>query len=184
MTKYKVLKDFVSSDGGFIHKEGSEYQPTKSASRTANLERLGYIEEIPKQPKTVWDLKEGDTYWGIELFRLTGFCVMEYTFDLRAAHLREIGGVFLTEEECKKELARRKAKQILLRDTKGFKPDWSNERQYKYDVYYTHPHGELIVSQAKCISNHKDLWFRTKQEALDSIENHRDAWLTYFGVEE
>lgn len=67
MTKtYKVLKDFPSSDGGFEHKVGKTYKPSQSETRTKALERLGYIKEIPKEPKTVWDLKVGDIYYVIE----------------------------------------------------------------------------------------------------------------------
>lgn len=182
MKAYKVLKEFPSSDGGCIHKEGSRYKPTKSASRTANLERLGYIEELPKQPKTVWDLKVSDTCYHI---MTDGLVHKEgWTNQEQEQAIRDLGNVFLTREEAEKELARRKAKQILLRDTKGFKPKFGANcsiEDFGYEVQY-----EIDVDGLYAISyKHNDgtIRFATEEDAKASIKAHEKEWKTYLGVE-
>lgn len=183
MKAYKVLKEFPSSDGGCIHKEGSRYKPTKSASRTANLERLGYIEEIPEQPKTVWDLKEGDNYYFIDTIGNTGGCFSAREEDLKyMRRYREVGNCFLTLKEAENELARRKAKQILLRDTKGFKPDWFDNDQGKYGIAYNAV-GDRLIIQVEYGYCFAEIYFATKEDAKASIKTHSDAWKAYLGVE-
>lgn len=183
MTKYKVLKSFPSSDGGYHHLAGEIYKPTKSASRTANLERLGYIEEIPKQPKTVWDLKEGDKY----------YCILDYGGIVEPRWVekeqynqecrREAGNIFLTYAEAEKELARHKAKQILLRDTKGFTPDWSDPNQPKFTVSMCHT--DMVLSIV-CwhIYNYGVIYFASREDARTSIKIHEKEWKVYLGVED
>lgn len=185
MNKYKVLKSFPSSDGGVIHNEGDTYKPTQSATRTRNLERLGYIERTPRQPKTVWDLKEGDDCYHINNDGSIAHIVWCNT--AWSMGMRDMGNAFLTEEEAKKELAHRKVKAILERDTKGFKPDWgkpnATEDKWIYTIYYSHRICQLVcngyaVNQFPC-----DIWFTTEEDAEASIKAHEKEWKIYLGVE-
>lgn len=176
MKIYKVLKEFPSSDGGYNHKKDSKYKPTQSNHRTNNLLRLGYIEEIPKQPKTVWDLKEDESCWAIcwgTVYERVWSEEEDY------AHMRAIGDIFLTKLEAEKELARRKAKQILLRDTKVFRinpyKDW-------YLVYYNYHNKKLHISQRSGTNNYGALAFATEEDAKASIKKHQEEWRTYLGV--
>lgn len=149
-------------------------------------ELMEAYEPLPDEvgrPKTVYDLKEGDKFWALELSNITGFDVGEHEFNLRACHLREIGDIFLTKEEAEKELARRKAKQILLRDTKGFKPDWSTQSD-KYAVSYGSLGHKLMIGIWVFTCPHDGPWFDTKEDAADSIKAHPNEWKTYLGVEE
>lgn len=180
MRKYKVLKEFVSSNGGYIHKEGSKYRPTKSASRTANLERLGYIEEIPEQPKTIWDLEEGDKWYFITYD--PEHCYVSKTNNLGCIDsFREIGNVFLTIEGAQKELARYKARQILLRDTKGFMPDWDNWSA-KYYVFYDYV-DEIFRTDFTEYRVESMIYFAALADAKNSIKIHEKEWKTYLGID-
>lgn len=181
MKTYKVIKEFPSSDGGYIHKKDSKYKPTKSAMRTKNLLRLGYIMEIPEQPKTVWDLKEGDI-----CYYLTAMgTIQETTFNnLAARDCLTVGSLFLTIEEAKKELARRKAKQILLRDTKGFKPNWKNLKQAKWYVSYFCNDETLEIDTFGGSDAFCEIYFANEQDAKSSIKAHEKEWKTYLGVKD
>lgn len=68
---------------------------------------------VKPEPKTVWDLKDGDKYYLIshtgKVERITWD---DDKFDLRR---REIGNVFLTKEEAEFELERRKCESIMLK---------------------------------------------------------------------
>lgn len=186
MIKYKVIKSFPSSDAGYHHLAGEIYKPTQSATRTRNLERLGYIEEIPQRPKTVWDLKEGDNYYFIDTIGNTGGCFSARKEDLKyMRRYREVGNCFLTLKEAENELARRKAKQILERDTKGFKASRSSSRFYYvcYDIY-DHSFDVGYWDTDSCGGElTSPISFATRDDAEASIKAHPDAWKTYFGVD-
>lgn len=194
MKRYKLLKDlptFKAGDEFFLNNIGDLEWDNKCGVNVIayvghTLEKFpnilkDWFEEIPEQPKTVWDLEEGDEYWGINLSDITGFDIDEYDFNLRAYHLREIGDVFLTREEAQKELARRKAKQILLRDTKGFKPDW-NDRKGSYQVYYDRIYKSLDYGW--CDIADGTIRFKNKIDAEASMKAHEKEWKIYLGVEE
>lgn len=181
MTIYNVLKEFVSSDGAYIHKVNTKYKPSKSSSRTANLKRLGYIEGIPDEPKTIWDLEGDDYCWVIHN---DSIYVGHWCNVIHAVDKRNVGDIYLTEKEAKKELAQRKAKQILIRDTKGFKPNIYDFGQNRYYVSYN-PISKVLYSVRERDNDvSHEIIFITITDAIESIEKHEKEWLTYLGVEE
>lgn len=141
-----------------------------------------WFEEIPERPKTVWDLKEGDECYRIMILS-NGPTVVHTTWDESLEHVRAMGLISTNQEEAEKELARRKAKQILLQDTKGFKPDWNNGEQMKYCVLYTSYSKQLRVEDHS--AHHYGLInFATKEDAEASIKAHEKEWKTYLGVDD
>lgn len=177
--KYKVLKEFLTVKNPRWLAPGEVIDGQPTGARIKALLDKGYIEEILEQPKTVWDLREGDKYWGISLSELTGFHIGEHEFGLRAAHYREVGDVFLTREAAEKELARRKAKVILERDTKGFKPTY---KQQGVCIFWNHDKRSLPLSD--CLFFDGTLRFANHEDAEASIKAHEKEWKTYLGVEE
>lgn len=180
MKTYKVLKSFPSSDGGYDHLEGSIYKPTKSVGRTKKLVELGYIEENPDQPKSVWDLKDGERYfyinWRGDVERTS------WDGTPGDEEVREWGNCFITEEVARQEVDRCKAKVILLQDTKGFEPDWKDREQAKWCVVYDYELGDFEVD---CFDGRIDfgvIYFATEKDAYLSIRDHREEWLKYLGV--
>lgn len=147
-----------------------------------------WFEEIPEEPKTVWDLREGDEYYAISFDgRVTHEYINEVTLDYHERVIG-IGNAFLTKKEAEKELARRKAKVILEQDTKGFKPS-RGEKYFKYgrgdeyehvEVYYD---GENLDTTAD-IGLDGCIYFESHEDAKASIKAHPDEWKTYLGVEE
>lgn len=194
MKKYKLKKDlptfsagdiFTLADNGNLYKDIGEQIPIHAyaASTLAKFPNIlsDWFEEILDQPKTVWDLKIGDSVWYVDGEHIT------YEANWDDAEMdrndREYGDVFLTKEEAEQELARRKAKQILLRDTKGFRADWKHSDEWKYYVDYTIMAHELIT----CLElNHlsHEIYFATEEDAVASIKAHEKEWKIYLGVEE
>ena len=86
----------------------------------------------PPKPKTVWDLKESDKYWYISPNgNVWGNKWDDCTLD---SGRRSIGNCFLTYEEAKFEVERRKVEAILLKyGGRRFK---NSERNYY--LYYDH----------------------------------------------
>lgn len=73
------------------------------------------IEKLePPQPKSVWDLKEGDKFTSIDVFGKTiENCTWEYNlFDVE---MRKVGNVFLTRTEAERDIERRKVETLLLK---------------------------------------------------------------------
>lgn len=181
--RYKVLKEFLTVKNPHWLAPGEIIDGQPTGARIKALLDKGYIEEIPEQPKTVWDLKKGDEYYAISFDGcVTHEHINEVTLDYHERVIG-IGNAFLTKEEAEKELVRRKAKVILERDTRGFEPDWYNILQHKYDVYYDYVNCKLSVCTYSICSSHQSLWFATKEDAEASIKTHSNEWKTYLGVE-
>ncbi len=196
MKRYKLLKDLptleAGNDGFYLDSDGNLMNETNQVGHTIIpapvLARNPHIltewfEEIPEQPKTAWDLKEGDTYYALldygAIVQSKWVNTEKYNQECR----RELGNVFLTYKEAKKERARRKAKVILERDTKGFKPDPSLDYSESYFcVYYDYNSRRLRVG---CLDNNfGGISFGTYTDAKASIKTHEKEWKIYLGVEE
>ncbi len=195
MKRYKLIKPlpmYEVGDGGFyIDSEGNLMYRASDAGETVypapvlvrHPEILkDWFEEIPEEPKTVLDLKAGDKCY---IMNDVGELSEHIWYDDFIDHSsRDAGMIFISKEDYYKELAHRRAKVILERDTKGFKPDWNDNDEGKYEVYYAYGKNTLcIVCYCYCCG-HKDLWFATKKDAEASIKAHPNEWKTYLGVEE
>lgn len=195
MTKlYRLKKDlptfkagdiFTLADNEDLYKDIGEQIPIHAytASTLVKFPNIltDWFEEIPEPQKTVWDLKSGDDIWviaeGIVFGGTWGYSDYEPE--------RDAGDVFLHREEANKELARRKAKQVLLRDTKGFKPDWSehNLKLEKWYVAWSIQGGFLEIDYTNFYRDNR-IYFATKEDAEASIKIHEKEWKIYLGVEE
>lgn len=72
------------------------------------------LELYQEPPKTVWDLKEGDTYYVIDYDVMNVRSVM-FLDDTDDINYRELGNCFLTKEEAEFEVERRKIETEMLR---------------------------------------------------------------------
>lgn len=87
---------------------------------------------IPPKPKTVWDLKKDDIYWYFSSF---GMFISDKwnNYDTDIAR-RSLGSCFLTKEEAKFEIEKRRVEATLLKyGRRRFK---NGERNYY--LYYDH----------------------------------------------
>ena len=90
------------------------------------------LEPYVEKPKSVWDLKEGDTYYVINTFNgkiyKDTFCDNGYYLGKK----RELGDLFLTKKEAETEVERRKieAKMISLGGTRKI-------NELKSNIVYT-----------------------------------------------
>lgn len=200
MKKYVLKKDLPTFEAGCLFEMNNNgdlvFVETASGARIKTLNLIAYaaqtisqfpsiltdwFEEIPEKPRTVWDLEEGDEWYFINYS--TDSCYISSTNNLSCIKaFREIGNVFLTREAAEKELARRKAKTILERDAKGFKPDWTANNQNKHIVFYCHKHCHLCTDFWSTY-NAGDMYFATREDAEASIKAHEKEWKIYLGVE-
>lgn len=188
MKRYRLKKDLPKYKAGIgfrLTEKGHLAVGNTVVYHRKDLEKFpsiltDWFEGIPEKPKTVWDLEEEEECWALcwgEAHQRVWVERKDYV-DMRA-----VGDIFLTRTEAERELARRKAKQILLRDTKGFKPDWGDTEQDKwYVAYHTYDSGEL-TAELKLGFNYGGPVFGSYNDARKSIKTHEKEWKIYLGVE-
>lgn len=188
---YKRDEEFhLSKKGNLVHTKSGRLAYPKNILKEYPSVLKDWFEEILEEPKTVWDLKHGDECW----VRATGGFLFGYEpvspmvehweGNPQQKSLREIGAVFLTREECQRDIERSKAREILKLDTKGFKPDWNAKTQTKYIVYFDCACRQLSVDYWNTYHYQPSLYFATEEDAIASIKAHEKEWKTYLGVEE
>lgn len=199
MKRYKLKKDlptFKAGDEFFVNDCGdlllnvshnndsqTEYGITAYCRQTLikfpNI-LTDWFEEILERPKTVWDLEDGDLCYIIAYSPYSDPHPEElyWTNASLAEKFRSLGMLYLSEEEARKAIAWNKARAILERDTKGFKPDYGTH-SHGHQVYLID--GELEIDY--CPFQDGTIRFATEEDAEESIDKHRKEWLTYLGAE-
>lgn len=209
MKRYKLLKDlptfkagdefFISECGNLV--AGTPEKPKKIligdgdffAQKEVNL--IAYAKEtLERFPNILADwleeIKEPEVYY--YLSEAGAVIESEWSSGTHYAHvltgeefvqnLKSIGNYFKTREEAEKHLEWLKARSTLLKDTKGFKPDWNDEDEWKYCVYYNHRDSTFGFGSMSYINDGK-IYFETKEDAENSIKLHEKEWKIYLGVE-
>lgn len=121
-------------------------------------------EEYRELPKTVWDLKPGDTYFRIGS---GGPIVCEWHGSSSDYFDRSTGNCFLTAEECEFEIERRKVITEMMRCA-----DDDQEWNGKYEHHYIYAHLRVPgvkVSRAgdvKC----GEIYFKSEESAEKCIK--------------
>ena len=189
MKRYKLLKNLPTFNKGDIFRLTKNGSLERESDRTiaymaSTLEKFNildseWFEGIPEQER--WRAECGGGYYRLG----ESLSVMEEVEDDGAVdeNLHAIGNYFKTREEAQKAANWLKAVAILRNDTKGFKPDWRSEIQYKWYVYYNHSKKGLETSGI-WTQQGEALYFASADDADASIKNHEREWLTFFGVEE
>jgi hypothetical protein len=136
------------------------------------------LELYQEPPKTVWDLKEGDTYYLI----FGDGKVTETTWGCCDKKFREIGNTFLTKEEAEFECERRKIETEMLRlgGRRKFKVIENNWYIF-YDFYTGHVDSDYDVYDC----GQGTIYFDSIKEVHNVIEKVGEKRLRkyIFGVE-
>lgn len=180
MNKYKVLKDFVGITGELCKAGEKIMSDVLNRAQTNTLIENNFIKEIPEKPHTLDDLKEGDDCYQIQMTAV-GAVATKRAWSSSLEHWRDMGLVYLTKEECEKEISRSLAEQVLLRDAKYYK---AKAFKSYYYVEYSHTNDKLDVIWSEGVSIGSVIPFENKVEAELSMEKHEAEWKTYLGVEE
>ena len=131
MKRYKLLKDLPFAKKGEIYEsrvldDGEEYL-FFGEIKVKDIDNFGeWFEEI-KEPKRIYYAND----FGCNVANMT-----ENNNSIIRKSLKSVGNHFETYEEAKAYLEYLKAKTIIKQDTKGFKPNWNNIDEAKYDAYW------------------------------------------------
>jgi hypothetical protein len=191
--KYKLLKDTPTIKAGTIFEEViSDYDELKE------LVRITPIGAKTSPQFTIQDIDNFDEWFekmedSIHYQPRNGekvFCLNEegdiysFTFnDLLSHHKRlAFGFVYRTIEEAQKARERRLA-EVRLQQTSNFKP-YFEDANGGWTVYYSYKDKKLNSFFAGYDDAGEIVCYETKEEAEKSIEENREDWLKYFGIEE
>ena len=191
MKRYKLLKDlaglragstlYLDGLGNLVAEDKTTIVFLANFIHHYSLLDSDWFVEIPECKR--WRAKKDERYWYIKIDGGVAVdCELKAGIDDR---LYELGNYFKTEEEAQKASDWLKAFAILRDDTKGFKPDWKNEKQKRWYVFYSLFNGEFYTEgYIDCHSS--PIIFATKDDAQASIKNHEQEWRTFLncGVEE
>lgn len=135
------------------------------------------LEPYIEKPKSVWDLKEGDTYYVICGYGEVLETTWRYNID---SNSRKIGNAFLTKEEAEFEVERRKVETEMLR--LGGRRKF-NRGKDNYFIMYTRIEGLDYVNYH---SMHEQgvIYFDSELDAINAVKTiGKDKIKKYIFVE-
>ena len=195
MKRYKLLKDLPFAKAGtvftrntFKSKDGlSDYDYLETHilldgdqdETCFSLRRSYFINNFDE-----WFEEEPKIYFTIDFFRkeiakVSEKEIMGYAID----NVKSLGLLFETKEEAEKYLEYLKAKEVIKKDTKGFKPDWSDEEQPKH-YGYCNAESKRLWRDVEYTEKRSTIYFRSIKDIEESLENHPKEWKTYLTYEQ
>ena len=191
MAKYRLLKDLPNLKKGTVFSEGDSIFGIKILTVEDNSVGPIFIdnelfeelfEEIQEEPTDSihWNPKLGEKYWFVNYWGNVD-CRTRDDLHIDTCNLRR-GNIYPTEQECEKARDRELA-EARLRRTSTFKPDLKSG-MYAYTVGYNFNHKRLYVTKLLGVTIGNPITYKSLGEAEKSIEENREDWLIYFGIEE
>lgn len=184
--KYKVLKDYLDirdEEEKQLVKVGEivEYDNSSATRIIHEVEALlkyGFIEEVKEEER--WKPQIGESFMYIGLDGLVGVRKFDGSEQERA--VIDFGNAYpVTSTQAVEDAKWLKAFMVLRDDTHRFSPDWEDEEQGKWCVYYDFEVGQFVVD-CPLLWKEGPLCFASEREALSSIEMHTKEWEIYLGV--
>lgn len=182
--KYRLLKDLPTIEAGRIFEE------TKGSLGGTLLYATGFCSDFTIDKDGIenfdeWFEEVGEPEWVYYINAFGGVVDNVRVADLPGvrASLKSTGNYFETKEEAEKYLAYLKAKAIIKKDAKGFKPDWDNKDEFKYCGYWSN---NLKESDWNCTRTYKspEIYFKTRKDIKESLKKHPEEWKTYLSYEQ
>lgn len=198
MKRYKLLKDTLTVKAGAIFeeegalddekklrlvqvtKDGCQFGPWVVIRDIINFD--DWFEEVEEPGYKRWRAEENDEYYTIN--RIGCVCRSRDTRQPEDDYRYKTGSYGRTAEELEAKLKYDIARQVLLDDAKGFKPDWEDVRQTKYYGCYGHEYKYLRVSYDYRCQDQGAIYFKTRKDLEESFEKHRKEWLIVLGINE
>lgn len=194
MKRYKLLKDlptfkagdlFYISEYGALVYDGGDGGVMAYARQTLDMFPdilTEWFEEIQEESTDSihWKPKIGQKYFYTD----DGYVFSGVWIDSRVDNRRYMAGaIYYAETDAERALERQIAITTLMRDS-NFEPDWSNNDQNKWTVYYNHNDKELLIEATAFLQYPSAIYFDTYDSIKKSIKNHKKEWLVYLNVED
>lgn len=134
------------------------------------------IEKIQQKTKTVWDLKEKDEYYYIDIYGNVDITTFGIGTCWEDKKMIEIGNAFLTKEEAEFEVERRKCEAILLKYGTRDLMSLGDKYTKKYYIQYDHDVNKIIIFKHYSLGIQGMINFKTEelaQKAIDEVGEDR-----------
>lgn len=177
MKRYKLLKDIPFAKAGDIVEMWSD--GTMAFAGEPNLPRFNK-EDIRMFP--LW-FEEVEDYFYITTDGSVWLCPKNKDKELDK-NRKAIGNYFETTEEAEKYLEYLKAKEVIKKDTKGFKPDWNNEDENRYRGCWDFKKGTTSWMYEYGTFKEPLIFFKSVEDIKESFEKHPEEWKVYLTYEQ
>lgn len=177
---FKAGEIFYISDSGNLLRE-SDNVPAYSWSTIDKFPNIlaDWFEEV-KEP-TRWKPVPGDTYWSLDGVGYVNY--YESSGGTYTASRVSIGNCFQTREEAEKAVEYLKALAVVRGDATSEFVKYNDNWFIGYD-----PEHKSIEAFCNAYTARNGIfglpYFATKEDAERSIEQHKNEWLTIFGIED
>ena len=195
MKQYKLLKDLPFAKAGDIlslerSQEYGYFKLCKDRSNPRSIELYEGIVEgfIDNFDEWFEEIKEPKIFFTIDIYKskfkeintdyYSGWSALE------VKNIKDLGLLFKTVEKTKKYLEYLKAKAIIKKDAKGFKPDWNNEDENRYRGCWDLKKDTTIWMYESGAFKEPLIFFKSVKDIKESFEKHPNEWRTYLTYEQ
>lgn len=195
MKRYKLLKDLPFAKAGDIlslerSQEYGYFKLCKDRSNPRSIELYEGIVEgfIDNFDEWFEEIKEPKIFFTIDIYKskfkeintdyYSGWSALE------VKNIKDLGLLFKTVEKTKKYLEYLKAKAIIKKDAKGFKPDWNNEDENRYRGCWDLKKDTTIWMYESGAFKEPLIFFKSVKDIKESFEKHPNEWRTYLTYEQ
>lgn len=195
MKRYKLLKDLPFAKAGDIlslerSQECGYFKLCKDRSNPRSIELYEGIVEgfIDNFDEWFEEIEEPKIFFTIDIYKskfkeintdyYSGWSALE------VKNIKDLGLLFKTVEKTKKYLEYLKAKAIIKKDAKGFKPDWNNEDENRYRGCWDLKKDTTIWMYESGAFKEPLIFFKSVKDIKESFEKHPNEWRTYLTYEQ
>ena len=195
MKRYKLLKDLPFAKAGDIlslerSQEYGYFKLCKDRSNPRSIELYEGIVEgfIDNFDEWFEEIEEPKIFFTIDIYKskfkeintdyYSGWSALE------VKNIKDLGLLFKTVEKTKKYLEYLKAKAIIKKDAKGFKPDWNNEDENRYRGCWDLKKDTTIWMYESGAFKEPLIFFKSVKDIKESFEKHPNEWSTYLTYEQ
>jgi len=191
LKRYRLVKDLSNLKKGTIFSEDNSFFGARiltTKTKDAGINFISneffekFLEEIQDPTDSIhWKPKRNEKIWYLDK---NGDIVFSY-FNVNSPHNRkllEFGKAYRTLGECARARERILA-EVRLRRTSTFKPDFKN-RNGGWTILYDYLEEKLEATLCSFYNSGELVRYETEEDAEKSIEENREDWLIYFGIEE
>lgn len=185
--KYRLLKDLPFAKAGAIFQEWTTKRNEKEEKALINANNLTttlWSKDIDNFDEWFEEVKKSKRKYLIDFYQAkVNETLEEFYMDWADNNLTDLMVWFDTREEAEKHLAYLKAKAIIKKDAKGFKPNWQDTDEDKWCGVWDIIHKE-VSTHITWYSQEDIIYFKSEKDIKESSENHPKEWKAYLTYEQ
>lgn len=196
MKRYKLLKDLPFAKAGeelyLKFSEDSEFFLVYKGTDKAYAAELNpeFIDNFDEWFEEVKEPELPKEFFYVLINKIASVNYLTFSFDEETKQEyrniveknKSVDNYFETKEEAEKYLEYLKAKAIIKRDAKGFKPNWNNNDEEKYLGFWDLEEDKLDWLP-RIIFIEATIYFKSREDIEESFKKHPDEWKTYLTYE-